>query len=53
MKKVYTEPELSVLHIGKEICTDIIAVSNHATFYEESFVGAADRFRDGDGSYEW
>ena len=45
MKKNYSEPELNVLHIGKEICTDVIAVSN-STFSVESNVGAADRFRD-------
>ena len=29
MKKNYNEPQLNVLHIGKEICTqDIIVVSN-------------------------
>lgn len=45
MKKNYNEPELNVLHIGKEICTDLIAVSN-TTFSVEGNVGAADRLRD-------
>ncbi len=52
--KSYISPELRVLHIGKEICTtDILNVSNYSFFYDETFVGAADRFRDYDGSYEW
>ena len=52
--KSYISPELRVLHIGKEICTtDILNVSNYSFFYDETFVGAADRFRDCDGSYEW
>ena len=28
MKKNYSEPQLNVLHIGKDICTDVITVSN-------------------------
>ena len=47
MKKIYNKPELNVLHIGKEICTDIIVVSNQTY---GSGVGedvyAPDRFRD-------
>lgn len=40
MKKNYIEPELNVLHIGKEIrTTDIIAVSN-TSFSIEDNVGA-------------
>lgn len=46
MKKNYIEPELNVLHIGKEIrTTDIIAVSN-TSFSIEDNVGAPDRIRD-------
>ena len=45
MKKNYNEPELNVLHIGKEIRTDVITVST-TKFNVEDNVGAADRFRD-------
>lgn len=46
MKKNYIDPELNVLHIGKEIrTTDLIAVSNTSFSVEEN-VGAPDRFRD-------
>ena len=30
MKKIFEQPELRVFHIGKEIRTDIIVVSNGA-----------------------
>ena len=28
MKKIYENPNMLILHIGKEITTDVIAVSN-------------------------
>ena len=30
--KAYSKPELNVLHIGKEICTDIIVASGEQSF---------------------
>ncbi|MBQ6765162.1 MAG: hypothetical protein IJP45_08265 [Paludibacteraceae bacterium] len=52
LMQVFEIPYL--LHIGKEICTtDILNVSIYSFFSDETFVGAADRFRDCDGSYEW
>lgn len=42
MKKIYNEPELNVLHIGKEICTQsVIVVSN--TLYDGDDVRSAGR----------
>ncbi len=46
MKKNYNEPELIVLHIGKEICTDLIAVSNSSFSVEENVGAAGRRFDD-------
>lgn len=50
--KAYSKPELNVLHIGKEICTDIIVASGEQSFGDINNVGAAGRIRDINDWYE-